>query len=67
MQKMCEICGDEAVYTLSPDLDIQGLGTCEEHKEVMRQAYLMLMTMGEEEYRAFLKQFERSYQKKKKI
>ena len=58
MQKLCEICGGEAVYTFSPDLDILGLGTSEEHKEIMRNAFLILMTMREEDYQAYLRQFE---------
>lgn len=56
----CEICGDAATYRMSPDLDIQGLGSCELHREIMRQAYLILMTMGEDEYQALINEFQKS-------
>ncbi len=42
----CELCEKEATYRLSPDLDIHGLGAYELHKEVVKQAYLLLMTIG---------------------
>lgn len=48
------------MYRLSPDLDIQGLGSCELHREIMRQAYLILMTMGEDEYQALIDEVKRS-------
>ena len=51
----CEICGEEAVYRLSPDLDIDGLGACEEHKQDMQLAYTILLQYGEKEYKEFVK------------
>ena len=50
----CEICGDAATYRMSPDLDIRGLGACELHREIVKQAYLILMTMGQDEYQALI-------------
>ena len=46
----CELCEKEATYRLSPDLDIQGFGACEQHKEVMKNAFQLLMFMGEKDY-----------------
>lgn len=51
----CEICGEEAVYRLSPDLDINGLGACEKHKRDVQLAYTILLQYGEKEYKEFVK------------
>jgi len=62
----CEICGEEAVYKFSPDLDIDGLSACEKHRRDMRLAYLILCQYGEKEYNEFVKNLK-SEQKTKEI
>lgn len=39
----CVKCGKEATRAYSPDIDIKGLGTCEECKEDVGLAYLMII------------------------
>lgn len=58
MQKTCEICGGKAIYTLSPDIDIHGLGACEEHLAILKQAYFILIYLGEDDYQAYMMQFK---------
>jgi hypothetical protein len=58
MQKTCEICGGKAIYTLSPDIDIYGLGACEEHLTILKQAYFLLIYLGEDGYQDYLRQFK---------
>ena len=55
----CEICDEEARYKLSPDLDINGLGTCEKHKQDMWLAYFILCQFGENEYNKFIKNLKK--------
>ena len=62
----CEICGKEATARLSPDLDIDGLGVCGEHEEIVRLAYIILVTSGEEEYNSFVKGVKNSYLREQK-
>jgi len=50
----CEICGEEAGYRFSPDLDIQGLGACETHRQDMGYAYYILFQDGEKKFNEFL-------------
>lgn len=50
----CEICGAETNLQLSPDLDVEGLGTCEKDKEDMQTAYIILLSFGEKAYRDFI-------------
>ncbi len=54
----CQICGKKAKHSLSPDIDVQGLGACEEHLEDMRLAYIVLITQGKQEYREILESFK---------
>lgn len=56
----CEICNEEAVYRFSPDLDIDGLGGCEKHKESVQVAYYILINIGEKEYKSFLKSLQKT-------
>jgi hypothetical protein len=50
----CEICQEEAVFQLSPDMDINGLGACEKHKEKVKMAYYILINLGEEAFRDYI-------------
>lgn len=59
----CEMCGQEATHKFSPDLDIDGLGSCETHKEKMQMAYYILLHEGMEAFQSVLK----SLQEKEKI
>jgi hypothetical protein len=56
----CEICGEEAVYRFSPDLDIDGLGACETHKEKMEYAYFILLNEGLKPFQSYMKSLEKS-------
>ena len=59
----CEACGNEAVYRFSPDLDIDGLGACEEHEKVIQLAYTILIIDGEESYLSFIEGVKHSQNK----
>ena len=59
----CEMCTQEATHRFSPDLDIDGLGGCDEHKESVQIAYFILLNEGMEAFRSVLK----SLQEKEKI
>ena len=61
--KTCEICSKKAIYRLTPDLDIQGLGACEKHKQDMQIAYIILTTEGEKEYREFIESSKKEVKK----
>jgi len=50
----CEICREEAIGALSPDLDIDGLGFCKKDAEDMRTAYYILIYVGEKAYNRFI-------------
>jgi len=52
---LCVICGGEAVYSFSPDLDVRGLGACESHRTEVQRAYEILVYMGEDSYEKFIK------------
>jgi len=55
----CEVCQEEAFVRFSPDLDIDGLGACEKHKDDVDMAYIILITSGKEEYEKFIKSLKR--------
>jgi len=59
----CVICQREAVYSFSPDLDVRGLGSCENHRTEVQRAYEILVYMGEDDYEKFIE----SCRKKQKI
>ena len=50
----CEICDEEAVCGFSPDMDIEGLGACEKHRDDVRLAYYILFQEGEREYKEYI-------------
>lgn len=39
----CNVCDKKAIGCYSPDLDVKGLCFCEEHKDQVFMAYMMLM------------------------
>lgn len=43
----CAKCGAPATKRFSPDLDINGIGSCDEHIEDVRLAYMALLQGGE--------------------
>ena len=51
----CVICQEPAVYSLSPDLDVRGLGACESHRTDVQRAYEILVYLGEDDYEKFVK------------
>lgn len=53
-KQKCIICGADAVYLYSPDLDVQGLGACEKHNKDIRTAYGILMYLGKDDFNRFL-------------
>lgn len=54
-KQKCAICGRPAKYRLSPDIDINGLGSCQKHWEDMRTAYVILRMNGIKQYKSFIK------------
>lgn len=47
----CFICGKRAIFSFSPDLDIEGLGACKRHEERVRMGYVVIhydKKLGEE-------------------
>jgi hypothetical protein len=57
----CEICGEKAMWRFSPDLDVEGIGACQIHKESVRLAYYILCDEGEKEYDIYIKWLRREY------
>lgn len=53
-KQKCIICGADAVYFYSPDLDVQGLGACEKHNTDIKTAYGILIYLGEDDFNRFL-------------
>lgn len=51
----CEICGKEAEIALSLDIDTDGFQVCADHFEIMKELYLILLFLGEDEYNESLK------------
>ena len=45
----CNVCGEDAVACLRPDLDIKGLCFCEPHRDEVYTVYMMLLQDGGEE------------------
>lgn len=63
----CEICGREATFSLSPDLDINGLGVCGEHRQEMKSAYNILVQEGEEAYKKYIEDLKSKPKKLRKV
>lgn len=53
-EQKCVVCGKKAWKSFSPDLDIQGIGTCKKHIEQVRLAYLCLLQGGEDMYKKLI-------------
>ena len=56
----CELCKKEATHRFSPDLDIDGLGACDIHKESVEIAYFILLNVGLEAFHSFLKSLQKN-------
>lgn len=67
----CEICGKEAEITLSPDIDTGGFQVCADHIKLMKELYLIMLFLGEDEYNESLKRAQimntKSTKKRKKF
>lgn len=50
----CTICEGEATTRFSPDLDIEGLGACEQHVDALRWALYILLNEGEAAFETYL-------------
>ena len=61
----CIFCGKEAKYRLSPDLDIKGIGGCEEHKTPLEIAYYMLIVGDEKEFYKIVNSYRKKFKLKK--
>lgn len=51
----CLICDKDATTTFTPDMDVKGLSTCEEHKLIVHHLYYTLVWLGAKEFKKFLK------------
>lgn len=51
----CIECGKEATKRYSPDLDIKGIGMCDEHEEKLSLDIIVAVSTGEWEW------FEKKY------
>jgi len=59
MNQKCQLCDKDAVKTLTPDLDIRGLGACEEHIDDVEEGYRILIFGGEEMYQNYVDSFKK--------
>lgn len=50
----CAKCSKPVVHRWSPDLDLNWIGACEEHKELVEMAYIALCTSGYRMYKQVL-------------
>ena len=53
----CIKCGKKATKRYSPDLDIEGIGVCDEHEQEV-QLDIMLVSMGEKDWKYFEKKYK---------
>jgi len=60
---ICHVCEKEATHRFSPDLDVKGIGACNEHLEVVRMAYMLLMTGEHKEFDRVMKRERNAYKK----
>ena len=51
----CIICKKKVIGRLSPDLDLNGIGYCKEHKEDVEFGYVMLIQGDKEMFDAYIK------------
>ena len=61
-KQQCIVCGKDAVYIYSPDLDIQGLGACEKHNTDVSTAYGILIFIGEDDFNMYLDACKKEFQ-----
>lgn len=40
-------CKAQAKWRYSPDIDVSGLKACDDHKDTVQNAYIVLMTSGD--------------------
>ncbi|MDE2031389.1 MAG: hypothetical protein KGI58_03990 [Patescibacteria group bacterium] len=51
----CAICEKKATKRFSPDLDIQGIGTCDKHLKDVMVGYVLLLQGSKKEYFNYMK------------
>lgn len=54
-QFVCLICNEKAIYRFSPDMDIDGVGSCEKHVVDVELAYSLLLSMDESMFWDFVR------------
>lgn len=59
----CIICNREANYSFSPDIDIQGIGSCDIHEKKVQFLMQMLQYCTEDEFRDQLDYERREFSK----
>lgn len=63
----CVVCGQVAKWRWSPDLDILGIGSCDEHQETVQMAYSCLITGTENLYHSIINGAKTAFKKTKKV
>ena len=51
----CIICNKKAVFRFSPDMDIDGVGSCKKHNADVTIAYSVLLSMDDKMFWDFIK------------
>lgn len=59
----CVVCNAKATKRFSPDLDIQGIGSCAKHLDQVQIAYIALLQGDKDMYKSMI----RLPKKKKKL
>jgi hypothetical protein len=67
MRMECVICGEPGKWRYSPDLDIEGISSCDVHKSEVFLAYTALILGDEKTYNSFIKSSRNKYNKNKLI
>jgi len=56
--KKCIICHHKATGTLSPDMDISGLGYCKKHYSKVHLLFTLLLSDNEKTFYDLLEQYQ---------
>lgn len=54
----CYICNKKAIGKFTPDMDINGIGFCKEHEDVIRAGYIALVTGNEKLFKQLIKPYD---------
>ena len=61
----CIKCGKECTIVITPDLDVKGFSTCEEHKDELK-IDLLIATLEEKGWQKFEKKYFKKNESNKK-